>query len=114
MVPFVGYCNDDNNENAIIAQYMKEGLLDMLFNTFKKDKFPKWWDFTRQIVYLYGIAYGINYLHQNGIKHWNLNLDNIFIGENKLPKITGFSFSFLFLTKADKIPEENFFFFGSH
>lgn len=51
------------------------------------------WDDTKKLIVIYGIASAMAYLHSHNIIHRDLNVYNICLDYNKMPKITGFNIS---------------------
>ena len=71
-----------------------------MYDFFEKDnkKFPDMtndikWDDTKKLIYFYGIASGMAYLHSHNIIHRNLKPGNILLDEHLYPKISGFDIS---------------------
>ncbi|KAK8878640.1 hypothetical protein M9Y10_005420 [Tritrichomonas musculus] len=113
IVPFIGYCIDQNANiptYSIIIQFMQNYSLNDLFQDCGGGIPHENWDFTRQIIFLYGIAYGIDYLHQNKIVHGNLNFCNILVSGNLLPKVSDFLISSFFPLKIENISDDKLIF----
>ena len=53
---------------------------------------PLYWNDTKKLINVYGIASAMSYLHSNDILHPNLSLNNIFIDDFFYPKLTDFGF----------------------
>ena len=110
IVPFIGYCEDSDSEKqtySIVTEYQHNLSLEILF---VNDYLLEWWDFTRKIIFIYGVAYGIDYLHQNSILHQNLNFSNILVSAKCEPKISDFEITSIFPIDFGKIPDNRLIF----
>ena len=90
ILPFFGFTNigrDSENELIIATDYMKNGTLRDLLNEESCGKAPKEWNGTKKSIVAFGIACGMNLLHQCRVVHRDLKSLNILIDENFEPKI---------------------------
>ncbi|KAK8889378.1 hypothetical protein M9Y10_034124 [Tritrichomonas musculus] len=96
ILKFIGYNEKDFNNKprmTIITEFAKNGSLDkILDNERKKVPDPKWND-TKRLINIFGIAFGMSYLHAKNILHRDLKPENIFLNDLFFPKIGGFRFS---------------------
>lgn len=72
LVIITEYCSNGTLENVTLNQYLTK---------------------TKKIIYIFGIASGIFYLHSNGIIHRDLKPSNILINETFYTKISDFGIS---------------------
>lgn len=113
IVPFIGFCSIEQTETpvySIITKYMEGSSLENLFELVHQGNLPPFWNPTRNIIYLYGIIFGLNYLHQNNIIHQNLNLSNILLDEQGFPKISDFQISSLIPINTNDYPKSKLIF----
>lgn len=70
------------------------------------EKNISFFDKTKELIILYGIASGMAYLHSHDIIHCNLSPDCIFLDDFFYPKISGFEYAHD-LAKQSKIKESS-------
>ncbi|KAK8860813.1 hypothetical protein M9Y10_012503 [Tritrichomonas musculus] len=74
-------------EPTILTEYMPKGSLRSLFSTFTA---------TKKYICILGISNAMKYLHEQGIIHKDLKLDNILIDQDDFPRICDFGLSICF------------------
>ena len=74
---------------TVITEYASNGTLDKMIN---RKSNPEWNE-TKILINIYGIAAGMEYLHQHNIVHRDLKAENIYLDESYYPKIGGFHLS---------------------
>ena len=90
ILPFFGFTNvgrDSDNELIVATDYMKNGTLRDILNDESCGKAPKEWNATKKSIVAYGIACGMNFLHQCRVVHRDLKSLNILLDEEFEPKI---------------------------
>mgnify|MGYP002475468178 CR=1 FL=1 len=108
-VKLIGYSPVDfkNKQHPVVVSEM--GSDKTLKRVILMIKERQGWDETDKHIILYGIAYGMQYLHSKGIIHRNLNINAIFLNESFHPKISNLEF----LKKiSDKSTKEDEYFLG--
>lgn len=86
----------------IITEYCKNGdLYDYIYNSGFKNEYEK-----KNIFY--GIAKGIEYLHNKGIAHCDIKPENILLDEKFIPKLCDFGFSKKKLISSNEIKSGTF------
>lgn len=95
---FVGYSEvnfKQKKKPVLITEYYERGdLLSLLRIEKKKELHQKGyddWNNTKKMICLFGIALGMEYIHNHHIIHRNLKCSNIFLDDNLYPKIGDFS-----------------------
>ncbi|KAK8841491.1 hypothetical protein M9Y10_027110 [Tritrichomonas musculus] len=78
---------------TIIMEYLQNGTLTNLLELERKGLSPKFWDDTKKMIIIYGVASGLCYLHANHIIHRDMKPDNILLDEFLFPKIADFGLS---------------------
>lgn len=105
ILKFIGY-SQNNFKNkpkpTIITEFSKNQSLDEIINLQAQGLAPKEWNDTKLLITLYGIAYGMAYLHSKNILHRDLKPANVFFDEYLYPKIGDFGLS-------KKIGDDSFF-----
>ena len=86
MVPLVGFTIEP--PYTIITEYMPNGSLDKYTRSNPKDGIVL--SPNQKAIIAIGIAYGMTFLHKNGIIHRDLKTANIFLDSNMWPKIADF------------------------
>ena len=93
LLQFVGYSPIDFGgklRHVFITEYTNNFSLNQLL-TNPTSVNGENFDFTKRVIIIFGIAYGMNYLHKHKIIHKNLNTENILLDNNLYPKISGFN-----------------------
>ncbi|KAH0788320.1 sel1 repeat family protein [Histomonas meleagridis] len=83
----VGFINRNflrREQSAIIMDYIPNGSLISLIQSTTS---PLGWNSTKKSIIIYGIAYGLQLLHTNGLMHNDLRTSSILLDENFEPKI---------------------------
>lgn len=96
IIEFIGFSpiNFDNmSYPTIIMEYLQNGTLTNLLELERKGLSPKFWDDTKKMIIIYGVASGLCYLHANHIIHRDMKPDNILLDEFLFPKIADFGLS---------------------
>lgn len=86
---FYGYNYD--GEAFILTEYLSGGTLKSRIDKYKTDSTNKY--NTEKMKILYGIIFGLNYLHKRSILHRDIKPGNIFLDKQWLPYIGDFGFS---------------------
>ncbi|KAH0785736.1 putative serine/threonine-protein kinase/receptor [Histomonas meleagridis] len=79
------YPNPDYKKAVLITPFYINGTLRNIINSP-----PSELNLLTKTIIIFGIATGLNYLHEKGIIHHDLKVDNILIDDNFHPIITGF------------------------
>ncbi|KAK8876604.1 hypothetical protein M9Y10_006822 [Tritrichomonas musculus] len=90
---FVGYSENDFDQKlrpTIVTELARKGSLDQMIKLESKGSADPKWNDTKKLISIYGIAYGMSYLHSLGILHRDLKPENIFLDDSLFPKIGGF------------------------
>ncbi|KAK8837376.1 hypothetical protein M9Y10_036809 [Tritrichomonas musculus] len=112
ILKFVGYSpiNFKNQlKPVVITELISNGTLGSIIELERMSCANKSWDDTKKLINIYGIAAGMNYLHQLKIVHRDLKPDNILMDEFLFPKIADFGLSKHITSSND----ENYSFFNS-
>lgn len=96
VLPLIGYSlpTEDDENYSIISPYMANNDLHHIIQKVSKGKGPANWD-TIRAINIFGIAVGLNYLHENNIICIDLNSSSIILNENYYPKIDKINLSSL-------------------
>jgi serine/threonine protein kinase len=93
LLKLVGYCEPDDDrqlDGAIITDWYARGSLQGLIDQERRGETPPDWDATRKWIAIYGVAAGMNDLHQHWVIHRNLQASNVLVDDNLEPKVGGF------------------------
>lgn len=96
VIKYIGYSPTDFDGNpnpVIILECMQNGSLEHIIDEERRATASKKWDWTKKLIMIYGIAYGMKYLHHYNIIHRDLKPGNILADDNLYPKITDFGLS---------------------
>ncbi|KAK8870912.1 hypothetical protein M9Y10_008825 [Tritrichomonas musculus] len=88
----IGY-SSVNFEKELKPVIVKENVkFDSLDDAIKREMKQKKYGFfgTKKLIFIYGIAAGMSYLHSHDIIHRDLKTENIYFDKYYLPKIDGF------------------------
>ena len=81
-----------SNAYMILTPYQEKGSLNSFFSD--PEKFSQL-NFDKRLIIGYGVALGMQYLHQNNISHRDLKPSHILLNENYYPIISGLGMSTL-------------------
>ena len=93
---FIGFsaCNFLKEPKPIIVtEYLPNGSLNDLIKLERQSRAGDYWNETRKLITIYGIASAMDFLHSNKIIHRDLKPDNILMDEHLIPKIADFGLS---------------------
>ncbi|KAK8886661.1 Actin- protein 3 [Tritrichomonas musculus] len=96
ILAFIGYSPTDFRSlpfPTLITEYAPNGTLREIIKLELSGLAPKGWDDTRKLINIYGIAVGLQYLHENEVIHRDLKPENILMDEYLFPKIADFGLS---------------------
>ena len=88
LLPFIGWSAAPTY--SIITEFVSNGSL---FNALRKKEGSPNLTPTNKTIIMYGIAYGMLFLHQKGVIHRDLKSLNILLDENLYPKVCDFGLS---------------------
>ena len=86
-----GY-KEQSNITMMFTEYLENGPLSSFFEDSTK---YNQLDYNQRFIIGYGIALGIQYLHNNNVTHGDLKLENILLNKNFFPTICDFGFATL-------------------
>lgn len=90
---FHKYNPSENGKSFILTEYYDGGALsEVIDETFSVEKEQRKFD-TQKMKIIYGIAFGLNYLHKNNIVHRDIKPANIFLDNDMNPYIGDFGFA---------------------
>ena len=104
IIRFVGYSPTDfvhKSFPTIITEYAPNGILESVIKLEAAGRSPEYWNDTRRLITIYGIASGMQYLHSHNVIHRDLKPANILIDEHFFPKIADFGLSKAILGKLE-------------
>ena len=84
---------NDENYPVVITEFVPKGSLQDALNKEKNGLSDPNWDATTKMINIYGIAFGMSYLHHQDIIHRDLKPDNVLLDELLYPKIADFGLS---------------------
>ena len=93
---FIGYNVNVSNQyinTIIITEFIPNGTLDQIISMSSKNYNNSKWTETQKLINIYGIAFGMSYLHSLNIIHRNLTTKSILLDEFFYPKIKDFGFA---------------------
>lgn len=96
ILKFIGYSPVDFNNKSkpvIITELSTNGSLEQILDLERLTKKIKYWDDTKKLMCIFGIAKGMTYLHSHDIIHRDLKPANIFLDDYLFPKIADFGLS---------------------
>ncbi|KAK8843302.1 hypothetical protein M9Y10_025157 [Tritrichomonas musculus] len=109
---FFGYSmkiNDNYINTIIITEYIPNGTLDHIISMDPKDYGESKWTDTKKLINIYGIAFGMSYLHSLNIIHRDITTKSVLLDEHLYPKIINFASA---LDLSDKIKASSNFTFS--
>ncbi|CAI9269368.1 unnamed protein product [Lactuca saligna] len=89
IIPFVGYCDEDNHM-IIVTEYASNQSLDHHLRDLHKRNCLTW---AHRLKICLGAARGLGYLHSNGVIHRDIKSGNILLDKNMEAKICDFGLS---------------------
>lgn len=97
LCPLLSY-QFENDENLLylLLPYFKNKSIGFVINMNQQGNKIECWDTTAKMKALYGIAFGMAYMHSKNAIHRDLKPDNILLDENYEVKITDFGTSRFF------------------
>lgn len=104
ILAFIGYSPTDFRSlpfPTLVTEYAPNGTLREIIKLELSGLAPKGWDDTRKLINIYGIAVGLQYLHENEIIHRDLKPENILIDQYGRIKISDFGLSKLIENKMN-------------
>ena len=90
-----------NNDIYFVSEYQPNGSIQSMLSNFRdslSESKMKPLDFTGKFIIVYGIALGMQYLHDHHISHQDLKPSNILLDKSLYPKICDFGLSSLIPT----------------
>ncbi|KAK8892324.1 hypothetical protein M9Y10_029550 [Tritrichomonas musculus] len=92
IIKFIGYSPFDfkGHPKPVI---LEEAITGTLFLEIEDSNPNSPWNDTAKLIYIYGIAAGMEYLHSHDIIHRDLKPENIYHNDDMFPKISGFDIS---------------------
>lgn len=96
IVPFFSFSYfgfDDEQRPAIVIKYAPNGSLDHIIHLEKQNPYVPFWDNTKILCNIYGIASALAYLHAHNIVHLDLKPANILLDEYLFPLVCDFGLS---------------------
>lgn len=96
ILPFVTFSYfgfDDEQRPAIVTKYAPNGSLEQIIQLEKQNPFVPFWDKTKILCNIYGIASALSYLHAHNVVHLDLKPANILLDEYLFPLICDFGLS---------------------
>ena len=93
---FIGYNENDFDKRprpTIITELVRKGSLDHIIEQERNGLSDPKWDDTKKLINIYGIAFGMSYLHSLNILHRDLKPANILLNDSLFPKIGDFGLS---------------------
>ena len=94
ILKFIGYSLTDFNKKkkpVIITELLTKGVLSEILS--KEREGESILNSTNKLILIYGIAFGMSFLHSHNILHRSLTPDSIFIDDDLYPKIGNFELS---------------------
>lgn len=101
IIRYIGYsANDFEGEPniTIITEYAPNKSLSDIIQEENEGLSHKFWDATKKLICIFGIASGVQYLHHKKVIHRDLKIDNILMDKDLNPKIGDFGLSKIFNT----------------
>ena len=93
ILPFHGFCLTDfdgQDHPILLTSYQPNGSLRSLFDLEARSLAPPDWDMTKKYISLYGIARGMQYIHESSYIHRDLKPSNILLTDRLFPLISDF------------------------
>ena len=93
LLQYIGYSPTNfynEPKPVVISQYMPNKSLENILYKESNIGMPLYWDDTRKLINIYGIASAMSYLHSNKIIHGYLYPTNILMDEHIFPKVTDY------------------------
>ncbi|KAK8835742.1 hypothetical protein M9Y10_040561 [Tritrichomonas musculus] len=106
IIKYFGYSSTDFKQSpktTIITEYLANDSLSHIISLEREHQAPLFWNSTKKLKVIYGIASGMSYLHSCDILHRDLNPSNILLDEQFNPKISGFTLAI----PSDEINNQN-------
>ena len=80
-------------EPTLLTEYLQNGSLKKILDNEKESIADSNWNPTKKYICLLGIVDAMRYLHEHGILHRDLKLDNILVDDNYYPRVCDFGLS---------------------
>ena len=96
IIRYVGFSEIDFKDKpypTIILEYAPNGTLKNIIDRENSGLSHEYWNDTKKLICIYGIASRMSFLHKNNIIHRDLKPENILMDEFFFPKITDFGLS---------------------
>lgn len=93
IVKYIGYSPlsfDKSASPVIVTELASNRSLEEILNLDRKSLANEFWNDTKKLIIIYGIAASMSYLHSQNILHRNLKPSNILIDELIHPKLADF------------------------
>ena len=99
ILKFIGFSRTNFKGNpypVIVTEFEPNGSLDYILELERAECAPEYWNDTKKLINIYGIASAMSYLHSNNILHRDLKPQNILEDDYLFPKIGDFGLSKLY------------------
>ena len=93
VLQYIGYSptNFHNDPKpVVISQFMPNKSLENILYNESNTNISSYWNDTRKLINIYGIASAMSYLHSHGIIHGYLYPTNILMDDHMFPKVTDY------------------------
>lgn len=101
---FKNFQNDSNP--VIITEFLLNGSLKDVLSSSMQLKIGSYWNNTKKLINIYGIAAAMSFLHSNNIIHRDLKPSNILVDDFLFPKILDFGLSKINDQPLNSLPEK--------
>ncbi|KAK8881363.1 hypothetical protein M9Y10_004099 [Tritrichomonas musculus] len=89
-INFVSLTNPDQFQPSMLIDYCQNGSLYKMINLERRSILPYYWNFTKRIIVLIGIAHSLKYLHEQGIIYRDLKPEIVVLDDYFYPKLIDF------------------------
>lgn len=90
----------------IITEFLLNGSLKDVLSSSMQLKIGSYWNNTKKLINIYGIAAAMSFLHSNNIIHRDLKPSNILVDDFLFPKILDFGLSKINDQPLNSLPEK--------